>query len=493
MVLAVYIALSAFPCALAASPVDPRPGLEALRSGRFPEAWSRFDRLARETPSAPEGPFFQAFHLWWQILDEPRGQEAIRARMEERLEEAVRLARLLEAGDSASEEERALVYAGVSQLLLAQSRASRGAHMSAASAARQGHKALRLALEQRPDCAEALFGMGAYDYYADNVPVLVKGLRLFLFIPGGNEQRGIARLEAAAGGSGLFATESLMLLAHIYSGGFEEDYRRAVTYMERVRQRHPASPLVSLAHADLLFDLGKLSESLRMARSALDIASGDPAYPEELVRLAAFRVAACTLKLHDPAGAIRRIESGLSLAPPRTPGDKRRWLGLLAAALRETGEPQRIEAWLAPLGLAESEARSVLEKARSFPPDPVASRRAAALSTLAAGGVEDARDGLERLLKANPDDPRLHYDLGRLLQQQGRLAEARPHLQAAAAAAPPDLAGWAMVRLGWDLERDGQRLQALPLYRRAAEMKQFTFQAAARDLLSHPADGQPEG
>jgi tetratricopeptide (TPR) repeat protein len=469
-------------------------GQQALRDGRFEVARVEFDRIASSANGAPEGPFFQAFLDWWKLLDHPRGNAELRLGMEDHLAEAAaRAKQLVESSTNEQERERGLVYTGVSLLLAAQSRAVRGAHLASASAARQGHKALTEALKQDPDSADALFAMGAYNYYADNLPLLVKGLRFFLFIPGGDEARGIAQLETAGQRSDLFGTESLMLLAHIFSGGYESDYRRALGYLEKAAARHPSSPLIRLAYADLLYKLGRLRDAASQADAALGAVRSGAGYTADLGGLAFYQIAACRLAQRDPLRSLDFIDDAMQASPPRSPQDTKKWLALLADASEEAGRPQRLERWrrLLAQGASPEDPNGSVEATPSV--DPIAAARAEALASLAAGRVEEARGRLEDLLKRSPSDPRLHYDLGRLLQRQGRWEEARPHLRAAAEAPVPPVAGWAWLRLGWELEHEGRRDRALPFYKRAAELKGFSFKPAAKDLLAYPAPGEPEG
>ena len=137
------------------APPDLRPGQEALRAGRFDEARRAFSRITVEDPAAPEGPFFEAFHLWWRLLDHPE-DEGLRLAMEERLREAGRRARSLLTASEPRLLERGRIIQGVALLLEAQSRASRGSHFSAASLVRQGHRVLTEALATRPDAADAV-------------------------------------------------------------------------------------------------------------------------------------------------------------------------------------------------------------------------------------------------------------------------------------------------------------------------------------------------
>src|SRR5262245_34241017 len=169
-------------------PVGVTSGIEALRQGRFARAGEQFALVSREAPLAAEGPFFEAFLLWWRLLDRTAAEEAkpLRLTMEERLVETERRARVNATATDPVTRDRALTFLGTALLLEAQSKVARGAHLSAASAARQGHQALSKVLDAHPDAPDALFAMGVYNYYADKVSALVKGLRFILLIPGGD-------------------------------------------------------------------------------------------------------------------------------------------------------------------------------------------------------------------------------------------------------------------------------------------------------------------
>src|SRR5678815_1782702 len=212
----VYVMLPARAAAAVVTVPDVTPGIEALRAGRFDAARDAFAAITARDTLAPEGPFFQAFHLWWRLVDHPEDQ-ALRQAMEERLSESARRASLLMDTPDPADRQRGELFQGVSMMLDAQSQASRGVRFGAASLVRQGHKALSHLLETAPDSADAMFAMGAYNYYADRLPPIVKGIRFLLLIPGGNSVKGIAQLEQAAEKSRLFGAESLMLLAVSYT------------------------------------------------------------------------------------------------------------------------------------------------------------------------------------------------------------------------------------------------------------------------------------
>ena len=474
-------------------------GIEALRQGRFVRAGDQFALVSREAPQAAEGPFFEAFLLWWRLLDRTSPEEArpLRLAMEERLAETERRAREIARTSDPVVRQRALTFLGTALLLEAQSKVARGAHLSAASAARQGHQALSEVLEAQPDSPDALFAMGVYNYFADKMSAFVKGLRFLLFIPGGDAERGLSQLEACADNSRIFGTESLLLLGHIYSGNFERDFTKALVYVSRAATRHPDSPLIALVRADLLFKLGRLKEASATATGALRMIRSSTGYAPDLEGLAAHRISACTLELHDPLTAMAQAEEDLKLSSTGTSLTRRRFAALLVAAARESGAPERALSPLERLALPPDELESIRSRVRSSRPDPLAGPRASALQSFALGREDQALHAIQALLDEHPDDQRLQYDYGRMLQQQGRAAEAQSHLLLAlegdVQTRHVDIAGWALLRLGWAREAAGERAVALTYYRRASQLKHFTFQAAALDLLDHPALSPPEG
>lgn len=464
-----------------------------MRQGRFPEAERYFEEVSRHAPKSPEGPLMEGLVGWWRLQVQPE-DSGLRRAMEETLTEAARRAEILKESTIPSDRERGLVLGGIANLMQAQSQAAEKSFLKAGSLARKGHRDLDRALAIRPDSPEALFAMGTYNYYADHVSLLVKGLRFILLIPGGDTARGIQQLERAAEGGALFEAEALMMLGHIFSGHFEEDYRRALGYADRAGEQVPSSPLLTLARAELLFKLGRLREAASAASRAEALVLEGSGYPPVIGARASYRVAASTLELRDPLTALEQLRDGIERWNPSMGSDRGRWGRLLAEASREAGSPEWAASMIARLKLPEQEAASLKKKAMARPDDEVAAGRARAVTALSSGRVDEAEAELTALVEDFPGDAGLNYHLGRLLQQQGRFQEARPYLRAAAdGGAPANLAGWAMVRLGWDLERTGHRDQAVALYSQAAKLKRFTFQAGALDLVAHPAVSQPEG
>src|SRR5262245_55766602 len=178
-------AVTLLPGAQAVPPPAPQPagpaaaittGLQALHRGEYRRALDDFKRAADADPGAPGPLFYPVFARWWQNLfaDGPSG--APESAFDEAYAAAVQVAeaRLEKSAGDAD----ALATLGASRILRAHVEAMRGNYWRSGQEARRGKKALEQALAIDPAREPALFGMGALNYYADRVPLIVKGMRL---------------------------------------------------------------------------------------------------------------------------------------------------------------------------------------------------------------------------------------------------------------------------------------------------------------------------
>jgi tetratricopeptide (TPR) repeat protein len=166
---------------------------------------------------------------------------------------------------------------------------------------------------------------------------------------------------------------------------------------------------------------------------------------------------------------------------------------LILAAAQASDRLEIAASWLERLRLPEKERQRFLGRLAAARADAVAPERAVAIASIASGRHEEALSLLLELGRRFPEDRRLRYDTGRLLQILDRFDEARPYLEATVRGEHDEIAGWAALRLGWDQERSGRRERAREWYRRASQMKRFSFRPAARDRLEHAVPEPPEG
>ena len=118
-------------------------------------------------------------------------------------------------------------------------------------------------------------------------------------------------------------------------------------------------------------------------------------------------------------------------------------------------------------GQAAPVARRLAREARRAD-EPLTADQWHALGTdLESAALDDARDAYARAVALDPRHAAAHVNLGRLLQDAGRPAEAADHYRAALAAQPAHPT--AAFNLGTALEDLGRRAEAIEAYRKALE------------------------
>ena len=98
--------------------------------------------------------------------------------------------RLAQAQLAKSETAEMHTYAGLGWALKVRIYALRAEYRNAARTAVSGRTEMLAALKLDPDMADATAALGIYNYYVDAVSPIVKILRIFMGIPGGDKQTG---------------------------------------------------------------------------------------------------------------------------------------------------------------------------------------------------------------------------------------------------------------------------------------------------------------
>jgi hypothetical protein len=213
--------------ALADGPSVPRV-LDLLHQGRFQAAETEIAAFPGESPTArAERSFLASFATYWRVLYDPYN-ESLRDRFEEQLLAAIRDGEA--AMEQGSGDARAYLFLGSAHLLRAQLRAAEKSVLPAAYEAKKSRKMLLRSLDASSSGPDSCFGLGTYEYYADQLPAIVKGLRFLLFIPGGDRELGLRRLERAADEGSLFRFEARVVLLTIYSDDREHLHEDALRH-----------------------------------------------------------------------------------------------------------------------------------------------------------------------------------------------------------------------------------------------------------------------
>jgi tetratricopeptide (TPR) repeat protein len=459
-------------------------GLSALHQGRFAEGQARFRDFLTSAPGDPRGHLFLAFSEWWRHLEFDLGSDV--PEVESHLEEAIRLAR--ERLDAVPGDSQSLGHLGTSYIFLAQYRASQGKVFRAAAAAKKGKSYLEKAIEGDPDLADPRFPLGAYNYYADKVNVLVKGLRTILFLPGGNAERGLAQLHEVTQRGRYFRTEAHLLLAVIYQGRHERRPLRALHHLGEALKLNPDSPVILGSIGELEIRMGRFRDARTTLRRCLQVArSSTDRDQNDLGRLSRVLLAEAHEQALDAIGAMREIEAA-SRAGPLPPEFRQRALAVGTRAALRRGDQEWLRDLYRFLEVPPQERVSLL---RRYAPEPssalIAAQLEEPLRLLDRGRAEPAREMLQELSERYPASQEVRFHLARTWYEQGRFPEAesafRRITDSPPGTTPGWLLGWRDLYLGRCLAAQGRGRDARDRYERAAEQNGFRAKDLARALL----------
>ncbi|MSO20770.1 MAG: hypothetical protein EXQ56_09980 [Acidobacteria bacterium] len=270
---------------LTAAPIEVPPpvlsGFELLRNGHYSKALEAARHLAGEFPAHPLPPlleaqahfdliFCQTGHinakeLWHfsETPDSPLNQPFARA-----VDKVFELSAQMKRSPETSAE--ALFYEGTAHGFRARLHTLREQMLPSGREGKQMREALLKAVALDPTLAhDAGVGLGIYDYYADSLSPLIKFFRFFLFIPGGNMERGIAQLHAAADTGNLFSPEARWELARII-GVREGRHEEAVKLLVPLVHAYPDNALFALLTALEAEAMGNLEMAREYAQRALE-------------------------------------------------------------------------------------------------------------------------------------------------------------------------------------------------------------------------------
>lgn len=124
------------------------------------------------------------------------------------------------------------------------------------------------ALRLDPEMADATAGLGLYNYYIDTLSPIVKILRFFMGIPGGNKQEGIRQLKVGIDRGVLSRVDARFYLAKNLRT-YDLRYEQALEIAEPLAARYPRNPVFLLLLGNLNAELGRNAKASEYFRSAL--------------------------------------------------------------------------------------------------------------------------------------------------------------------------------------------------------------------------------
>lgn len=461
----------------AAGGAEVRPPCDAvlalLHEGRFDEAAARVEPVRSPESPEPSSAFLGAFVTYWRLLyddENPALRRALEARLNRAIEEADRAA---EARPAAADP---LAWAGAARMLLAQLHASNGKPLKAGFEAKKGKRSLEKARGKDPGLVDPLFGLGAYNYYASQVPALVKGIRFLLALPGGDRALGLSQLTRAARDARCFGLEARLLLATVYASDNERDFEAASRQLRRALSRHPDRVAVLHSAALLELSLARPESAIRLLERALDRASHPPAADDSVIAVLRFHLARARIARFRPDRALRELRP-LFEGTLRVPDELASKADELARVAARWVSPPRGYPVALEGGPGAEERRALFARVH------------AALELRDGGRLREAAELLEAEARATPEQPLPGYLAGHAFLEAGEPARAIEWLERAESS--PDLpeAWLGPVRLAAGRAADllGRRELAETYYRSSLDAPAgFTGRDAAWLHLERP-------
>ena len=434
---------------------------------------------------------------WWRLyldVDNRSGDGPFTARLTTLLNDGERWVK--QEPDRAE----AWLYLGAAYGIRVQFSAQRSEYLAAARDGKRINQSLERALALDPDLADAHAGLGLYRYYADIAPSILKFLRWFLGLPGGDRAKGLAELQRARTSGVLLKAEAAYQL-HFIDLWYERKTDEALAILADLRARYPHNPifLLNAAQAHEVYRSDRAA-ALDVYRALVDGARNgslrEPVLAETWGRLGA---AAQLDALAEPDRAADEARAVIARRPAMPYGAMAQAQLELGRALDQIGaRDQAIAAYRAAIAAAPAgdphQVRRAAQQGLSRTPDRVTAE--ATRLSLEGWRAFERGDGaaaiapLDRAVELRPDDGVHRYRRGRVLLAAQDRARARADFERALRVRPLPPAPFVAAsycELGAISEASSDRARAVAMYDAAsrahgawAETRSFAQRALAR-------------
>ncbi|MGA7853016.1 MAG: tetratricopeptide repeat protein [Candidatus Acidiferrales bacterium] len=266
-------------------PPEAKQAMDTMYAGDFDGAITILHGLEQAQPENPLGYLLEGEAQWWKIFCAnsqvkygmvdawKRGK---RPEDDDYLALTDKITRLAQEQLAKSETAEMHLYAGLGLALRARMEALRGENRAVAHAGVAARAEFLRALELDPQMADATGGVGLYNDYVDSLPGIVRFLRFFMGIPGGNKKEGIQQMQTAIERGVLMPVEMRIYLAKNLRT-YDQEYERAITVAEPLVERYPKNPIFQLMLGNLNLEMGRSEKAAEYFRAVKAIAAEDPA------------------------------------------------------------------------------------------------------------------------------------------------------------------------------------------------------------------------
>lgn len=266
---ALLLLVSLFPLRAGGSSVNLSPEeqkvLDAIYSGDSKQAIALARALQQAKPDEPIGYLLEGEALWWNRYcgacemkwgiieswkhDKQHEDEAYLALADKAIS-------LAQAQLDKSETAQMRFLLGMSYALKVRVYGLRGENRNAARAGVTARAQMLRALDIDPQLADATGALGLYNYYVDTLSPVVKLLRFFMGIPGGDKVKGVEQMRTGMNQGSLLAVDLRFILGRALRQ-YDRKYDEALSIAGPLVQRYPQNPLFLLLVANLNAELGR--------------------------------------------------------------------------------------------------------------------------------------------------------------------------------------------------------------------------------------------
>lgn len=149
----------------------------------------------------------------------------------------------------------------------------RNENRNAARAGVTARAEMMRALELDPELADATGALGLYNYYVDTLSPVVKLLRFFMGIPGGNKELGVNQMKIGMNQGTMLAVDLRFILARALRQ-YDQKYEEALGIAEPLTTRYPQNALFLVLAGNLNAELSRNEKASEYFREAQEISTG---------------------------------------------------------------------------------------------------------------------------------------------------------------------------------------------------------------------------
>lgn len=263
-------------------PPDAQKALDALYSGDAQQAAAMARALVQKDSRDPLGYLIEGEALWWERYCEACELKwgMVEAWTHNKREDdkayfalADRAIHLAEMHLATSDTAQMHFYAGMGYALKVRVYGVRGENRAAAKAAISARTNMLAALALDPDMADATAAMGLYNYYVETLSAVLKILRFFMGIPGGDKEKGVEQMEVGMNQGTLLAVDVRFILARALRQ-YDRKYEEALQIAQPLVERYPRNPMFLLLVGNLNAELGHNEKAREYFRAVAQLPAG---------------------------------------------------------------------------------------------------------------------------------------------------------------------------------------------------------------------------